>query len=548
MSAALKSGPPSSESQLASSLLRDARQPSRRYLALFLPFLPIDRLRRRGTLSAAGTPDEPVVIAEKVKGAMRLAALDQKAIALGLTIGLTLADARARVPKIAVFDADPAADAALLETIADDCDRWTPLVALDAPNGLILDITGCAHLFGGEAALCRHMQHRMARAGLAARTTTAGTPDAAQALARFGSVSIVPPGTEAEAVAPLFVAALAISHETATALSRAGLKTIGHLLERPSLPLAARFGEELLTRLRRVSGKEDARIVPRRSMPDCVIERRFAEPIGRAEDVEATLAGLVAQAMRMLERRGEGGRSFEVSFFRADGAVRRIGVELGRPSLDAASVLRLYRERLDALADPLDPGFGFDLIRLSVMASDPLQSAQGNLDATTSEAYEVSDLVDRLVARFGKNRVMRFAPRDTHDPSMVARSVPAIMAAAVRSSAIDWRQPEEGEPPLRPLQMFEPPQQIETLAEVPDGPPTSFRWRRALHAITRAEGPERIAVEWWHPSADGSEQLPLTRDYYRIEDEEGRRFWVFRAGLYGRETKTPRWYMHGVFA
>ena len=477
---------------------------------------------------------------------MRLAAIDQKAIALGLTTGLTLADARARVPKIVVFDADPAADAALLEAIADDCDRWTPLVALDPPQGLTLDVTGCAHLFGGEAIFRKRILGRMARAGLVARATIAGTPDAARSLARFGRMAIVPPDAEAEAVAPLSIAALLIPHEITTALRRAGLKTIGHLLERPSLPLAARFGDALLTQLRRVSGREDARIVPRRPLPDCVVERRFAEPIGRMEDVEATLAGLIVEAMLMLEARGEGGRAFEAGFFRADGAVRRIVVELGRASLDAASVLRLYRERLDALADPIDPGFGFDLIRLSVMASNPLNAAQGNLDASTSEAYEVCDLVDRLVARFGKARVLRFEARDTHDPSRAVRPLPAIGAAL---GAIDWRVPEEGEPPLRPLQLFEPPQPIETLAEVPDGPPLRFRWRRVLHAIARAEGPERIAVEWWSPSAEGSgEQPPLTRDYYRIEDEEGRRFWVFRAGLYGRETESPRWFMHGVFA
>lgn len=510
-----------------------------RYLALWFPFLSSDRQRRAGKRKHSVEPDErPLVLIEKVKGGLRLAAVDASALKLGLVPGLTLADARARVPMIAVVGVDPAADALLLERLADACDRWTPCVALDPPDGLVLDITGCAHLFGGEAAMRADIIARLRRLGVSGRATVAGTPDSARALARFGRVGIVPPGLEAEAVRDLPVKALGASVEATVALFRAGLKTIGHLAEQPSVPLAARFGEDLLSRLRRVLGLDDVRITPRRPLPACVVERHFPEPIARVEDIEGTIIGLLAQGLRILEHRGQGGRVFETSFFRADGVVRRIAVQVGRPSRDAGAVLRLYRERLDVLADPLDPGFGFDLIRLAVPVAEPLGAAQASLDGRPPEQEELGHLVDRLVARFGHDRVLRFVAQETHDPERAARLVPATQA----DGSTPWPAPEPGEPPTRPLRIFDPPRPIETLAEVPDGPPRRFRWRRMLHEVAHAEGPERIAPEWWRRRAGTP-----TRDYYRIEDKEGRRFWVFRAGLYGHGTDTPRWFLHGLF-
>ena len=476
------------------------------------------------------------MLVERVKGALRLAAVDSRALGLGLAPGLTLADARARVPDLAVADLDPKADSLFLERLADDSERWTPLVALDPPDGLVLDISGSAHLFGGEPAMRAGVIARLRRIGVAARATIAGTPDSARALARFGRIGIVPPGRDAEAVKSLSVAALGMPAEITVALARAGLVSIGHLAERPSLPLSARFGMDLSARLGRVLGRDDMRITPRRPLPACVVERRFAEPIARAEDVEASVAGLALEAARVLERRGEGGRVFEASFFRSDGAVRRISVETGRPMRDAGTVLRLCRERLGTLADPIDPGFGFDLIRLAVPVTEPLGSVQTSLHGRAPGEDDICDLIDRLAARLGRDRVLRFAAHDSHDPDRAARLVPARSGRP-----LPWPAPEPDEPPLRPLRIFDPPQPIETLAEVPDGPPLRYRWRRVLHDVIRAEGPERIAPEWWQDT-DGP-----ARDYYRVEDAEGRRFWVFRAGLYG-EARTPRWFLHGLFA
>ncbi|WP_425107059.1 Y-family DNA polymerase [Ancylobacter sp.] len=476
--------------------------------------------------------------------ALRLAALDRAARRAGLAPGLTLADARARVPDLAVLDHDPAADAAFLEEVADDCDRWTPLVALDTPDGvpdgLMLDITGCAHLFGGEAALRARLLTHLQRHGLGALAVIAGTPDAARALARSGKGGVVPPGGEAQAVAGLPVARLGIGAEIVTGLSRAGLKTIGDLAARPGTPLAARFGMDLLTRLARTLGREDVRLVPRRPLPECIAERRFAEPIARTADIEATLALLVDDLALMLEARGMGGRAFEAGFFRTDGAVRRLRIETARPLRDGAALARLWRERIEALADPLDPGFGFDLVRLGVLRAEPLNPAQVSLDGRAVEEEEVTALIDRLSVRLGRERVLRFLQRDTHDPDRASTLVPAGGSPAPSPA------PTLPELPARPLTLFDPPQPVEALAEVPDGPPLRFRWRRVVHEVARAEGPERLAPEWWRQPAAAP-----TRDYYRVENREGRRFWLFRAGLYGREaagpTGQPRWFLHGLF-
>lgn len=476
---------------------------------------------------------------ETVRNALRLVDCDRRAVALGLTRGLTLADARARIPALTVVEAEPQADRAFLEALAAFCDRFTPLVALDLPDGLLLDITGCAHLFGGEAVFHDRIGTQLRRMGLALRAAVAGTPEAARAFARFGAGGVAAPGTDETLAQKLPVAALDIAAETVIALSRAGLKTLADLAGRPSAGLSARFGEEIATRLRRTLGREDARITPLRPPPACVVERHFAELLLDGQALEEVVARLVAEAARLLETRGEGGRAFEISLFRSDGAVRRLTIETGRPSRDAGAILRLWRERIETLADPLDPGFGFDAIRLAVPFCEPLNTHQPNLDGRAVEDEAVADLVDRLVARFGRARVLRFAAQDTHHP---VRSAKALSAAAP-APAMAWPVPEPGEPPARPLQLFEPPQPIETLAEVPDGPPMRFRWRRVLHEIARAEGPERIAPEWWR---DGPAE-PM-RDYYRVEDAQGRRFWLFRAGLYERESEPPRWFLHGLFA
>ena len=507
---------------------------------MWFPLLPADRIIRQRK-DARDRP--PLVVVEKQKGAMRLVALSRAAKRAGLVVGITLADARTRIPDLWVEEIDRIADAALLDAVAEDCDRVSPVVMVDAPDGLTLDITGCDHLFGGEAGLRLGLSQRLRRAGLHARTVIAGAPDTARALARHaplqGRIAIVAPGDEAAAVRSLPIAALGLDEKDRVAISRAGLKTIGALIDRPSQLFASRFGEEMTLRLRRLQGLAPAPLTPRRSLPAIWSERRFAEPIGREEDIHSVLADMAREIGDELASRREGGRIFEASFYRADGAVRRVAIETGRPARQGDTLLRLFREKLDALADPLDPGFGFDQMRLCVLHADPLAAAQPGLDGRAIEEDAVADLADRLSARFGPERVVRFLPEDTHDPDRAAHAAPAIFNPMTSSV---WPAPEAGEPPLRPSQIFNPPQRIAIrFAEIPDGPPRRFSWRRKEFTVRRAEGPERIAPEWWRAPDDAA------RDYYRIEDAEGRRFWLFRAGAYAPGADT-HWYLHGVFA
>lgn len=495
------------------------------------------------------------MLAEPVQGALRLAAVSRQARALGLGPGLTLADASARIPYLVAVDHDPAADALLLGRLAEGCDRWTPHVALDPPDGLLLDVTGCDHLVGGEAALRETVVRTIQGARLHLRATLAGTPDTARALARFGRATVVPPGHDEAAARPLPIACLTLPETTRAALALSGLKRLADLADLPSRPLAARFGEDLTRRLHRVLGREEGRITPLRPVPAVSVERAYAEPIAHAGAIEAGLRELIGRAAGLLDAAGRGGRTFEASFFRSDGSVRRIAVETGRPVREAVTILSLLRERLDALADPLDPGYGFDLVRLCVPVAEPLRPLQTGLhgDETGEDAF--GDLVDRLVARLGPSRVLRFAAWDSHDPLRSSQMVPAHGV-----SGEPWPVPEPGEPPTRPLRLFDPPHPIEALAEVPDGPPLRFRWRRVQHVVVLAEGPERIAAEWWRrpmapsvepdagPARERAAYPAPTRDYYRVEDVEGRRFWLFRAGLYGREAGHPRWFLHGLFA
>ncbi|MGI8930833.1 MAG: Y-family DNA polymerase [Sphingomicrobium sp.] len=492
---------------------------------------------RESPSRSASPADAPFALVEKQRGAMRIAALDRHALALGLTPGMALADARARVPGLAAIDHDPRADRGWIERIAEHCDRYTPMLAIDPPDAIILDITGCAHLFGGEAAMAADVAARLKRLGLDVRRACAATPDGALALARFQAITTT---SEDEALRRLPIAALRLDGEATTALRRAGLKTIGDLAARPTAPLSARFGEETSAALDRLLGRADSRIVPLRPPPALFFERRFAEPIGHVDAALQVIAELAGDAASALEERCAGGRQFDVRLYRSDGAVRDLAVETSLPMRDPQVLMRLFGERVESLADPIDPGFGFDMIRLAVPMLEPLAPCQLRLDGGAVAKEAMAALVDRLGTRLGRSRIRRFVAHDRHIPEQSVLTLPAVEAALPAS----WPAATPGEPPLRPLHLFDPPQRIEVVAEVPDGPPHRFRWRRTLHEVRHYEGPERIAAEWWRQGGKPG----LTRDYYRVEDARGRRFWIFRHGLYGVEKNNPAWYIHGLFA
>jgi protein ImuB len=517
------------------------RPSGRRYLSLALPYLATDRIHRlklgRSWRSAA-LPDTPLAIVAKIKSALRLAALDETAGQRGLRIGQALADARAMIPTLEAIDEDAAAVNSLLEGLADWAERYTPLVALDPPSGLTLDITGAAHLFGGEEALLTDLTKRLGDQGFLARAAIADTPGAASAAARFGALSVIPVGSAATILEALPLAALRLDHETVSAMDRVGLKRIGQIIAAPRAPLAARFGATLIRRLDQALGLEEEAINPRRPIPALIAERRFAEPIIREEDIAATLSSLAATLAQNLEARGEGARVLEFALFRVDGIVARVAIGTSRPIRAPRLILDLFREKFASLGDTLDAGFGFDTLRLAIGATAPCDPTQIDLTGETAGEVDLGQLIDRIGVRLGSDRVGRIAAHASHIPERAATfELPQEKGFTKRddfpslSVTID-----------RPLRLLSRPEPVEAVAEVPDGPPVHFRWRKALYCIARAEGPERIATEWWRNDDD------LTRDYFRVEDISGHRFWLFREGLYGRETVEPRWYLHGMFA
>jgi protein ImuB len=576
----------------AAALLRPA--PPARTLAVWLPRLPTDRLARRrreaapegrsATAASGGAGSAaPLVTVAREKAALRLAAVNAAAAALGLAPGMALADARARHPDLAVAESDPAAERALLAAAADLSDRYTPLVALDPPDGLFLDVTGCAHLFGGEAAMAADLGARLARFGLTARLAVAATPGAAWAVARCGLGGeggetgrwVLPTGEERTALSALPVAALRLAPAAVGALARAGLTRIGDLAELPRPPLAARFGAGLITRLDQALGRADEALLWRRPPPVHAVERVFAEPIVSERDVLVAAERLAARLAETLAANEEGARGLELTLFRVDGAVHRLAVGTSRPLRDPAVVRRLLAEKLARL-DDLDAGYGFDRARLAALAVAPLPPEQAAFEAglaglsgDTAAEEELARLVDRLAARLGPDRVTRLVAGDSHLPERAGGAVPVVAAGlaeppapalAPRPSAgparpgalplQDAPQPTVRQDALqqdtrhpRPARLFVRPEAVEVVAEVPDGPPARFRWRRVEHRVLAAEGPERIAAEWWR---DGP--AAPTRDYFRVETTEGRRLWLYREGLYGRETAHPGWYVHGLFA
>jgi protein ImuB len=552
-----------------------------RFLSISLPTLATDRvirlMRARGL---AKPPDAPLATIAKINGAQKLAALDARGWTLGLRPGMSLPDARAMHPTLVCADADPEAEAEALTHIADWCRRFTPLAALDAPDGVMLDVSGAAHLFGGEASLQANVEARLQAQGFFARAALASTPEAAFALARYGGAAhaarILPAALDAAALArrlgDLPLAALRIDPATLKALAGAGLRRVSDILMRPRAPIAARCGAELYARLDGLLGRAKTPISPRFEAPAFMAERRFLDGLVRREDIEASMLSLAHDLSRLLARHGEGARRLEVSLFRVDGAVMRFEAGASRPLREPGVIARLFRERFEAASaahdgEAFDAGYGFDVIRLAALEVErkdqeeadcfDIEKCQGA--GANLAAADLADLVDRLGARLGVRRVTRLAFNAVHTPEFAVTAAPAAQYASkdqhihdvnhIKQAALSTRSKafydEADFPhlPARPIRLLPRPEPIEAIAGVPDGPPLRFRWRRVLHEVAAFEGPERIAPEWWRRG-----ESALTRDYFRAEDTEGRRFWVFREGLFVSETARPRWFMHGLFA
>jgi len=483
-------------------------------------------------------PDHPpIVVIDTIKNALRIVALQDDIRLAGIVVDQTLSDARAINPGLDYVQHAPHADIQLLKQIARWCERYTPLVALSGDDGLFLDITGCSHLFGGEVSMLEDMQARLTAQGFGVRLAIADTAGAAWGLANYGSQTIAKPKEHKVLLEPIALKALRLPCDTTVELMRVGFKTIGCLLACPRAPLAARFGSEVLQRLDQALGRVDEVLSPLQPVPELIHEKRFAEPIVYETNIKATILFLALNLSERLEKRGLGMRQCELLLFRVDGEMVSLKVEASTALRDAKRIAALFDERLASLHNEWDAGFGFDIIQLLILRSDKLDAQQEDLAAQDQPEEVVAHLIDRLSARLGADRVQIYQTADTHIPERRFNLTPAIHHQP------DAKQVRYTEIATRPVLLLQRPELAEVMAEVPEGPPIRFRWRKVEYQVNRSEGPERIACEWWK---DG--RATHTRDYFRIETSEGYRLWLFRHGLYERETNTPKWYVHGMFA
>lgn len=485
----------------------------RRYLSVWLPRWPTDRLKARQRSPATG----PFALIERAANTTRIHAANAVAQKLGVSIGMPLADAMALVPLLITAPADPAGDHAALERLADWCGRYSPWVSVDGDKGLIMDISGVPHLFGGEATMLDQMARAFRRLQLSVRLAIADSPASAWAWARHGNGGALPSRPAAfEFLYALPVKALRIDAGLAETLHGLGLKTIGDIAHRPRAPLVQRFGPHLLERLDRLTGRQDEPISPRRQPSPWRSRVALAEPVITREAIDTILADLLQALCRLLEREQLGARQLALHAYRVDGDVQSLQIGTSSPSRQAQHLARLFRDPLDGLM----PGFGFEVFILEALRADPFDAEQAELTGegpATGGGH--AQLIDRLQGRLGARNVFRFEPISRHTPEQAIARLPPL----ARSN----NQMPETE--VRPTRLIQP----EGIEMEDDG--AAFTWRRQRRRIARSMGPERIHGEWLYHGME-----PVSRDYFQVEDESGRRYWLFRS--------QTSWFLHGFFA
>ena len=505
---------------------------------------------------------------------MRLVALDDRAAKAGLFVEQSLSDARALCPRLEVREIDRAYLEGVFADFADWHSYASPIVSVHgehAPYGdLVIDITGVTHLFGGEGKMLKAVVERLRGFGFTVDGAIAQSVGAAWALSHFAPGQVIDDDAMM-ALAALPVAALRLSDGQVGGLMQMGLKRIGQLYGRDRKALQARFGASLILRLDQALGHIEERVKPRLPIAERYAERRFAEPIGLIDDVLMCAHDLAVQLGIRLEAEGLGAQSFHLFLYRVDHKVMSLSVNAARATRDAGHIARLFENRAERLAGEYDAGFGVEMIRLAA-------TSVADLDPVQIGAFEIRDgtedldrLYDRMTSRLGPLAIVRSKFVNSHIPERALKLEPAIARTPDDPQAV----PDASLP--RPLRLLPNPEAIRVVAEVPDGPPASMVWRRISYRFVKASGPERIGVEWWGSdyaltvSKPPAPKIPISnrdvektaidlgeemqaprkpipsRDYYVAEDDGGRRFWLFREGLYG-ETETPGWFLHGFFS
>lgn len=520
---------------------------------------PIARLLR--SQAACAAPDDPVdagrslVLVAPGKGGARVAALNRAAHGGGILPGELLSNARAKVLDLQVRDWDAKADAAALGRLATWALRYSPTVALydaaSGADGLFLEITGCAHLFGGEAAMLCDMRTRLKAAGLAPRLAIADTAGAAWALSHHAPCgTIAGPGAHAPLLQGLPLAGLRLSAPAASLLQRLGLKRVGEIMAQPRAPFAARFEAELLGRLDQALGRTPEPLIPVTPPPRYHAQAAFLDPIFSVEHVLVAADRLLQEVSTRMRDDGVGARTLRLLLFRVearngapclDHGVTTLDLGLATPSRDPAHILRLMQLKLERLGErSLASDFGFEAAALHVTVVEPLGAHQDRLrlDERAHDPFAVAGLVDRLRQRLGPGAVRALRPRQSHLPERAEEAVvptPGLIDEVSETWHTDF--------PIgpRPALLLPQPEAADVIALIPDSPPRQFRWRGVLHHVAHASGPERITPEWWRRTGERA------RDYYLVEDAQGCRFWLYRAGLFEADAPQPLWFVHGVF-
>ncbi|MEL6365396.1 MAG: DNA polymerase Y family protein [Pseudomonadota bacterium] len=532
----------------------------------------MERLRRASRRKATARSDSfspssdateasanrPFALVETVSNQVRIAALNEAASNIGLRAGQAHADARAAYPRLISESIDRESDSRIHSVLGLWCERFSPSVAPEGRDGWRLDGTGVSHLFGGEGAYLENILNSFEKLGFSTRVTMAGSYGAAHALARYGRDRMmrVGPGEDElkGALTPLPVEALRIDDGTALTLRRLGLKTVGALMEAPRAALARRFGgaltreagAALVRRLDEALGRAAEPMAPIRPPAAFAVRRSLLEPVLSIEPIEAVLPDLAAELARDLEREGRAAASVRLGVFQVDGTVSEIFAHARTPSRDPVHLVRLLKEKLDRL----EAGFGVDALVLAAPDAPRADHLQRRLDGPDA-ADGVARAVDRIAARIGGEQVFRLAPEDAWLPE-------AAQTPSGDATPRPWPapRPRPAAGPARPPTLLAKPEPVEAIADLPDGPPARFVWRRVARRVVKASGPERLETPW---HARPGRPAPA-RDYYRVEDDQGRRYWLFREGLYergplfvGEDLFAPEpeavleWYVHGIF-
>jgi protein ImuB len=498
----------------------------RRVVSLFLQSWATDRLRRRN--GGLPPPEVPLITAIQNSNQRVIASVDLAAHKLKLKPGMTIAHAQSLIPGLQIHDAMPNEDGAALVRLAHWCSRYSPLVSIDPPTGIFIDIAGSAHLFKGEAALLQNLKQRLFQSKIAGRAAVADTPGCAWAMARFSKEEVVAPGRASDVMGGLPIQALRLHASIVESLRDVGIERIAQLATKPRGSLQTRFGSEVLLRLDQALGAAAEVLVA--IVPPEVPRAKliFAEPLADPEDLQRVIGLLCKTLSEDLEKRGVGARRLDLVFMRVDNIAQAVRIGTSRPNRNAVHLAKLLGERLVLV----DPGFGIEAATLTASWIEALTEHQmiGNHVAKAGENADVGDLVDRLRVKLGAERVFRMTPVESEFPERAIKRVPAM----ADSNGATWPNDLP-----RPSRLLTPPELVNAIAEIPDAPPRFFVWRKTRHSVVKADGPERILGEWWR----NDEEIGLQRDYYRVENVQGERFWLFRDAP---TAEGGRWWLHGI--